>query len=408
MNAARRFGIRYLWIDCYCILQPENEEDNGDEAKREWHAEALQVRDVYKNAIINFGAAYARNPFEGSFTTREPKPTFEYCEHDSHPESLYRILRMDSSRRFEAQDHFNEHALMSRGWVLQERILSPRMLSFGKHQIYWECLGVPGKLACETFPDGITHEQTGIHDFSLTEQRWDEVSIRAPIEWTKLLDQYSRLDLSFPTKDKLTALAGIAEEYANLVNDDYIAGFFRKDLLRLLRWNVSAISSRARIWRAPTWSWASMDGPVFWLSDCTNEDILIAVEDINLELLHPGMKYGPLRSGFITLKGPLMKVMIQAAAITRRSHNEKLQSTKFQGNELEMDFDDVQESQSVGSMLTLLATSKRYHGLMGLILQHDETTSVYRRLGVWYASGPYHQDPVGLLQSAEISMVTIE
>lgn len=42
-----------------------------------------------------------------------------------------------------------EHApLGRRGWVVQERALSPRTLHFGKEQIFWECLDLQASEVC--------------------------------------------------------------------------------------------------------------------------------------------------------------------------------------------------------------------------------------------------------------------
>jgi hypothetical protein len=42
---------------------------------------------------------------------------------------------------------------MRRGWVQQERLLAPRILYFGRGQLFWECRDYN---ACESFPNGLS------------------------------------------------------------------------------------------------------------------------------------------------------------------------------------------------------------------------------------------------------------
>lgn len=53
----------------------------------------------------------------------------------------------------------NEMPLLRRGWVLQERVLSPRTLHFTSTQMFWEC---NQKIACETFPRQMPPDATEI------------------------------------------------------------------------------------------------------------------------------------------------------------------------------------------------------------------------------------------------------
>ena len=42
--------------------------------------------------------------------------------------------------------------LNRRGWVLQERYMSPRTVYFGREQLFWECRQFQ---ACESMPSGL-------------------------------------------------------------------------------------------------------------------------------------------------------------------------------------------------------------------------------------------------------------
>ena len=76
------------------------------------------------------------------------------------------------------------------------------------------------------------------------------------------MKQYTQLELSH-AEDKLTALAGIAEKFHPRFSGKYLAGMWDVDLRRSLGWtSASRFNRRAQKYRAPTWSWASVDGAV--------------------------------------------------------------------------------------------------------------------------------------------------
>ncbi len=67
--------------------------------------------------------------------------------------------------------------------------------------------------------------------------------------------------------DKFVALASIAELFQSSLKDQYVAGLWSRTLLYDLLWKVWAPMgpdeqhlSRPTEYRAPTWSWASVDG----------------------------------------------------------------------------------------------------------------------------------------------------
>jgi hypothetical protein len=89
--------------------------------------------------------------------------------------------------------------------------------------------------------------------------------------WLDVVVQFSKLRLIF-TQDRLPALAGIAKQVANITQSAYLAGLWEADIARELLWradhapeedhyleNIADVGTRADPYRAPTWSWASID-----------------------------------------------------------------------------------------------------------------------------------------------------
>jgi hypothetical protein len=168
--------------------------------------------------------------------------------------------------------------ISSRAWTLQERVLSPRVLSYGL-RLVWQC-------------HNAQHSEGGVEDWSFDTRASDhrklqlsftEVheTIRDGSEDTKssspvvqlsedlsdiryrAVHEFSCRKLTFP-EDKLPAIAGLATEFGRLSGDEYLAGLWRSQLLRELMWStypkLQLVRSPTR--RAPLWSWASLDNDI--------------------------------------------------------------------------------------------------------------------------------------------------
>ena len=88
--------------------------------------------------------------------------------------------------------------------------------------------------------------------------------------WYSAVDEYSIRRLTFPS-DKLPAMAGIASRVQAITHDDYLAGHWRRDMERSLFWETFTKDlydppARVASYRAPSWSWASIDGRMNWPS----------------------------------------------------------------------------------------------------------------------------------------------
>lgn len=64
-----------------------------------------------------------------------------------------------------------------------------------------------------------------------------------------------------PTLNKFLAISGIARKIG--AADDYAVGLWKSVLIRQLRWSTDGGCSRPTTRRASSWSWASIDGPIY-------------------------------------------------------------------------------------------------------------------------------------------------
>ncbi|KAF4633596.1 hypothetical protein G7Y89_g4523 [Cudoniella acicularis] len=78
-------------------------------------------------------------------------------------------------------------------------------------------------------------------------------------QWYTIVERYSALSFTEPTKDRIIALAGIAQEFRTS------SELFAEDILTGLLWEQKSFAgTKFRLPEFPTWSWASIICPVIW------------------------------------------------------------------------------------------------------------------------------------------------
>lgn len=269
----RRFGIQYIWIDSLCILQ---------DSAADWERESAVMGDIYGFGLINIAARGAVNAEGGCFISREAEPPpcrLKYLSSDcSTTGSMY--IR---SPAFQTE-RLQNAPLDKRGWVLQERLLSPRNLHFGRQQLYWECaetaLRQDGKHCDVTndawrvnldfkssviFDTSFPFSSEQLHAENDRQPEKAEVIARNFLQWYKVVRQYTRLELTFQS-DKLPAISGIAKTFQAATGCTYIAGIWREDLIAGIAWSLAKPSHEIISRTLPSWSWARLKGEVSFRS----------------------------------------------------------------------------------------------------------------------------------------------
>lgn len=312
--------IRYIWIDSLCIMQEKDD-------ITDWLYEAALMHKVYSNSFCNVSATGAANSSKGLFYTRDPG-MIGSVEVDMN---LVVLEPTNASKTYTMIDFLfwqnelcNSH-LHQRAWVVQERLLAPRVLHFCKKQLFWECCEMD---AAETYPnglppplaigqmtkfkgldpliDGAKLRQRGPHD---TDSRFYAHGL-----WPRIVEAYSNSLLTNPG-DKLIALSGIAKKMTEIIQDEYIAGMWRQWLESQFLWMVDQCrrvndepSQRSIEYRAPSFSWASIDGKIS-MGDITDRGMLIEVRDVKLDFV-TGDQTGLVKGGFLRLSGTLKNLEI--------------------------------------------------------------------------------------------------
>lgn len=88
--------------------------------------------------------------------------------------------------------------------------------------------------------------------------------------WQRVVESYSRRRLTF-AKDKLPAIAGLANAVQRVVGCEYLAGLWRDNMLNGLLWQRSGSGTvhdeqEKGVYYAPSWSWASVNFPVTYIN----------------------------------------------------------------------------------------------------------------------------------------------
>ncbi|KAF4626407.1 hypothetical protein G7Y89_g11750 [Cudoniella acicularis] len=325
---AQTLGVRYLWIDSLCILQDSLED---------WQQEASTMGDVYKGALCNIAASGSNDSSGGCFHTRNPRlvePCILTTEFSDIPNGEHHIRLEDY---LQAGLH-NDQTIFTRGWIVQERVLPPRVVHFGRNQVFWEC---KTSNLCETYPSGFKVTQEGwggwfgFSDYFSSLKTWDigrsqsaqndpEARVRDLYGiWAQLVGVYSRCNLT-RAGDKLVAIAGLAKEIHKALEneDEYLAGLWRQHILYQLLWyhgldgdrTDTRTSARPESYRAPSWSWASLDGKIDIDFPAPSPSMIfnfhVTLTDIHVEQLTSD-PFAQVKAGYIRLRGHLLTLIIQ-------------------------------------------------------------------------------------------------
>lgn len=164
------------------------------------------------------------------------------------------------------------------------------MLYFGREQVFWEC---EKKDYSEDWPDGVRESLYGYATRTKPRGVWTN-------SWRQIVEGYSSCQLSID-RDKLVALSGIAQSLQK-TGDEYLAGLWRSRIERELQWEVenfnNDIAKRSLTYRAPTWSWASLDGNIRIRYGRRHDRVCIQVLDAQIE----PKPFGELSSGTLTIR----------------------------------------------------------------------------------------------------------
>ena len=275
---------------------------------------------IYRHAIFTISAACTRSSNDGflhhrPFYYKEFPPTgLQYRTSDGKQEIA--VVLAEQSISDEIPDPINE-----RSWTFQEFLLSQRVLIYSSRELKWSC----------RMSYGTTTKKPPYRQYQ--GQEWKL--------WDRKVETYSRTTVTFPL-DKLVALSAIASTYHEQNEDckTYLAGLWKEQLPNGLSWSVQEKTPRRRRqpeYIAPSWSWASVNGPISYEGYYPNDPYdqeRIEIIDAKTALTLPNAPFGAVTDGSLVIRAKCEDIKIKTDTETYH----KLKTGDIQG--ILLTFDD--------------------------------------------------------------------
>jgi hypothetical protein len=318
IKVAKQLGMQYLWINQLCIIQDSEE-----------NQELSSINEIFMNSYLTIADSASANDQEGLFRTLdvEKNDSVEFECTSSKTGETRKIRAMPCQQSW--QRMYENSPLSKTARALHERELSPRVLHFTAFEVLWECRTVK---STEGWPT----------ENAVFRNEWPNSAPRI-LDTLENLGESNAFDLWHEAVTKYTYRTGSSsgETYAVLGNlarlfrkhipGEYIAGVWEEDFLRSLAWGAFSTTTagmrpakRHDTYIAPSWSWASVDGPISFSAIKgqtsssrervpriinTHQKGSLSITSHNIELVGPN-HYGPLSTGCLKVSTPVIRAIL--------------------------------------------------------------------------------------------------
>ena len=347
IEVTRQLGFRYLWIDSLCIIQ-------NDES--DWAQESLKMGTIFEEAVCTIAAidSVDGNGIDhGLFLPRDADPLsvkltipYERVPLSKLSQRVFKthtavyVWKMRWLRELPTMKTCDKNTITirprivsswkrvprsnwyKRGWVLQERLLSRRLIYYTKNKLSWSCFTESGEEE-----GGDPEEAARIPLLRLRRGSGDPIF---PI-WRHIVSDYQSCQLTF-SKDRLAAVGGISTQLeAHFSCKIYAGMLFHSpgEAAENLLWYASKAPLRTfNEFHAPSWTWVALHGEIsfFMPTPFVTSELLITKLDFKIRShcesadLSKDCK-GTCVSGNLSFKGP-------AGRLTRQGKLKDLKVTE--------------------------------------------------------------------------------
>lgn len=217
VKVAAALEFKYIWIDRFCIVQDDDDD---------WVRESANMCNIYSNALLTISADRSASAWE-TFLNRQA------CADDRHVSLFAGFLlqlenhhqRLDGLYSLDTDKTQPNHR---RAWTMQERLMSPRVLHFTSNELIWEC-------------DSIIQCECG-RETRRADRRSSFLQLsKDPHDWHSTVSDYTARALKNHS-DKYMAIEGLSTRFKTLdtgLQTDagtYIGGLWFKNLAADLAW----------------------------------------------------------------------------------------------------------------------------------------------------------------------------
>ncbi|KAI0103024.1 heterokaryon incompatibility protein-domain-containing protein [Nemania sp. FL0031] len=358
----RSLGIPYIWVDSLCIIQ-----DPGVE----WQEQAGKMNEAYGGSTVTLVVASSKTVREGFLKDRQR----QYIPITLFSGNISKITNSPDAYLSPEWDENEDSAggpWSSRGWTMQEGLLPNRLLYYTSSQVIWRCCeeekferGGRKNLYNQTprYEDPCWRTEwiwnldmflqfKNLKDYYLTNSdSWWLSHSKVFGLWYELIEAYSPRQFKDIT-DRLMALSSIAKVFGSAIQcDDYIAGLWRPDLVRGLMWRTESASFTPSFYSTrtsndifPSWSWASIgyESIKIHLKGVDYFAPLSKIQDVHIDLVDPCQPFGMVKSGSITIAGPVKQLPVL--------YNKAWRSTDETMSKLERYISQILERESSGAV----------------------------------------------------------
>ncbi|RYP08281.1 hypothetical protein DL764_002015 [Monosporascus ibericus] len=291
-----KLGLNLIWIDSLCIIQNN---------PKDWEEESCKMSTVYRHAMFTIIANCASSCVEGFLDRERDAPVLleKVDVGGRRTEIRARKVSKLGHHRPPRYDHGGQHRCLepvdTRGWTLQEKLLSPRSVTFTSDEVQWECRSMK-RCECNQPPSEDMAEL-----FS------------SPVEeWFAILEDYTSRRITKNT-DRLVALSGISRVMSRSLRANYGAGIWfasEPSMLTVigLLWGkmdgITRPSFAPQEYLAPSFSWASIVGEVIHINAAKflSYSYLAKTLEVNAMPVTPD-PFGSVAFGALKLEGRLVR-----------------------------------------------------------------------------------------------------
>jgi hypothetical protein len=311
VHITKSLSINYLWVDALCILQ----DDISD-----WERQCVDMDKIYGNAHITLRADSSRSCCEGFLRQRGRGMTVPFQSRLHNIEGIFRIqfkYVKDKHRNYVINSDIlyydlDTSSLSNRGWVFQEVRLSTKVLLFGHANVHFLCENSHQTRGQETREESY---------YLMISERGLSMDKRIlNVYWESIMSDYSKFTESSFTKstDILPALSGMAALFCRKLQDDYLAGHWRKSLFQDLAWHHSPPSNphktdrfygnqRENPFLVPSWSRLTRgytEGQISY-GDSFQTEVMEIDAQVQLAGENP---FGAIRSGELIIRSNVLNI----------------------------------------------------------------------------------------------------